>query len=71
MSKKILVIEDDHVVSDLIKELLLANGMDSQSVFQAMDLGSYDYLIKPIKMKELLGVVLKAIRLSERKNHYA
>jgi len=43
--------------------VLTAKG-DSQSIFELMDAGSFDYLIKPFENKELLDTISRALGTS-------
>lgn len=48
-----------------IPVIVLTGKSDSHTIFDAMDIGSYDYMIKPLKIQDLVGVIRKAIHQLE------
>ncbi len=47
-----------------IPVIVLTAKSDSQTIFEMMDAGSFDYLIKPFDNKELLDTISRALRTS-------
>jgi DNA-binding response OmpR family regulator len=45
--------------------IVLTGQGDSKTIFEAMDLGSYDFMIKPVKLQEMLDVIMKAVHLEK------
>ncbi len=40
--------------------IVLTGKSDSNTIFDAMEAGSYDYLIKPVKLEELISTIKRA-----------
>ncbi|MDD4900254.1 MAG: response regulator transcription factor [Candidatus Omnitrophica bacterium] len=41
--------------------IILTGRTDSNTIFDAMETGSYDYLIKPVKLEELIRTIKRAL----------
>ena len=58
-------IKSDQNLSFIPVVVLTAKG-DSRTKFDAMDMGSYDYLIKPVSLQDMVEVINKAIYQLEK-----
>lgn len=70
MPKKILLVDDQNLILTLLHSLLRKEGfvtaaaMNGQSAIDALKIGAFDYLTKPIKVEELILTVKRALSSS-------